>query len=134
MIDIYNRGDKRAFYAYNPVRYGTVNASERLRKGIRSIFGGGIDPIIKQANDGELLGIDIGSPDIIVFPKFSLNINEAIYKPGALGEIFECQGYKYQKTHVISEVIKPAEFFGDENHLVWPPIEKGILKLRQVDI
>src|SRR3989344_882083 len=116
MIRIYNSGDRKAFSTYNPIRFGMINATQRIRPG-----GYKISPIIQQANDGELLGIKMEDSYIIIFPIFGLHIDEAVYKLGALEEIFECQGYKDLKSHGILEVIKPAVFRGDENHLDWPP-------------
>jgi hypothetical protein len=64
----------------------------------------------------------------VVFPNFTLAVVEAIYGPGALSEVFECETFDRRFRYQHLRVTEPATFksTGGQN---WRVIAKGKLEL-----
>ena len=87
-------------------------------------------PDFRKESDGSYLAVARDSAEAIVFPNFTLVIVDAVYGPGALGEVFDCPNFDGRFSYPDIRVAQPAIFRlqgGDS----WQPITKGVLELGQ---
>lgn len=89
-----------------------------------------VPPEFRKETDGGYLAVSRDSAEAIVFPNFTLVIVDAVYGPGALGEVFDCPNFDGRFSYPDIRVLQPAVFKlqgGDS----WQPITKGVLELGQ---
>lgn len=132
-IDLYNEAVKdpsirNEFNSkYNPIRMGVKNFQDRrVNPKIAAQFENwdSGDYIIVKVN------LDEGTRYVSV-PRFDLPIQDANYGPGAIGQVFNCPGYKPQFQYLDSMVVRPAFFEQGDNRNQWILKEQGELKLGQ---
>jgi len=87
-----------------------------------------IAPDFQQEDDGSYLAVSQEPDQAVVFPNFTLVVVEAIYGPGALSEVFECDTFNRRFSYQHLCVTEPALFksTGGQN---WRVIDKGKLEL-----
>ncbi len=107
---------------YNPIRIGVTSPGARRRDQ-------NIKPIFKKADNGDYYAIPIEGEGYIVVPRLFLTLQETIYGPGAMGEVFECPGYEQGKAYDRVKITKPARFADDPAKEQWQLNERGILDL-----
>jgi hypothetical protein len=89
---------------YQPLRIGTVNATERRRDpNMRAEF--------REASDGNFFAIKLeDQSDYLVIPGFDIAVKHTSYEAGAIGEIFNCPGYNSDLSYLCVKVRRPAVF------------------------
>lgn len=113
---------------YNPVRFGTANAMERLRTPK-------LDPMFRTANDGIYYATTTGKGlDFSVVPRFDLTITEDVYGPGSMGQVFDMPGYDPKGRFDNVKVVEPAVFTYDTNKQEWILKKKGKLDLGVIEV
>lgn len=106
---------------HRPFFINVTNDIERRREGT-------VAADFRTASNGSYLAIRGRLGDTLVFPDFTLVIVEAVYGPGALGDVFECPKYDGQFSYPNIEVVEPAVFkqSGTDS---WVIDKKGLLEL-----
>ena len=115
---------------YQPDRLDVSNAMERMRG-----TGGGIAPVFQPSNSGIYLAVAYGTEQnrYMVVPQFELTLQQSVYGPGAMGEVFECPGFDPQRRYPKFKLIRPALFETDAGRRHWSLVEKGEIELGQGD-
>lgn len=106
---------------YKPFCINVGNDVERRRDA-------NLAPDFRQEDDGSYLAVSQANDQAVVFPNFTLVVVEAIYGPGALSEVFECDDFDRRFSYQHLCVTEPATFesTGGQN---WRVIDKGKLEL-----
>lgn len=129
IIELYNasRSDQasRARFRekYKPFFINVTNDVDRRRNG-------NLPPDFRKEADGSYLAVVHDTEEAVVFPNFTLVIVDAVYGPGALGEVFDCPNFDRRFSYPDIRVAKPATFNltgGDS----WELSTKGVLELGQ---
>ncbi len=112
---------------YNPIRVTAINAMKRRRDP-------NVKPIFQTANNGEYYALSVDDRGLYpVLPCLGLAIQESIYSPGAMGQVFDCPGYSPKFRYRRSKIVKPAFFTPDAAKQRWTLKKKGILDLGKGD-
>ena len=122
--ELYNSGAESELRdSYQPhFPIGVSNATERHERQSES-------PIFQTDTVGNLVAYSIESEDFYaVVPFYGLVLQDSLYGPGALGEVFECPSFDPLYSYQI-KVIRPAVFELDSVNQRWTLQEKGELEL-----
>jgi hypothetical protein len=106
---------------YKPFCINVGNDVERRRDA-------NLAPDFRQEDDGSYLAVSQANDQAVVFPNFTLVVVEAIYGPGALSEVFECDDFDRRFSYQHLCVTEPATF-KSTGGLNWRVIDKGKLEL-----
>ena len=124
LCELYNAGAESelrdSYQPHYPI--GVSNATERHERQSEL-------PIFQTDTAGDFVAYSIDSKDFYaVVPFYGLVLQDSLYGPGALGEVFECPGFDPLYSYHI-KVIRPAAFKLDSVNQRWTLEEKGELEL-----
>jgi hypothetical protein len=127
MTDLYNasRTDHssrtRFLEKYKPFFITVTNDVDRRRNA-------NLPADFRREVDGSYLAVPRVSDEAIVFPNFTLVVVDAVYGPGALGEVFDCESFDDRFSYRNIRVAMPATFKLTGGHC-WQVIKRGKLDL-----
>ncbi|MEN3332422.1 MAG: hypothetical protein V7641_1787 [Blastocatellia bacterium] len=132
LIHSYNRGvvdtnDRDTFQTrYKPIRVKTANAMKRREDP-------NLPPEFHTHHAGDYYAVEFeegGQKRYAVLPRFGLTFDAVSFGPGAIGEVFDCDGYDSGLKYHQAKVIQPA-IFEPEGDQGWRLVAEGELDLGQ---
>jgi hypothetical protein len=109
MINLYNvsrndQSNRTTFREkYQPFFINVANDVSRRRNE-------DVAPEFRKDSDGSYLAVPYDQERAIVFPDFTVSVAEAVYGPGALGEVFSCPDFDRRYSYPDIRVDTPAIF------------------------
>lgn len=106
---------------YKPFCINVANDVDRRRNA-------NLAPDFRKEDDGSYLAVSQDTDQAVVFPNFTLIVVDAVYGPGALSEVFECDSFDHRRSYPNIRVATPATFSSTGGQS-WRVIHKGTLEL-----
>jgi hypothetical protein len=106
---------------YKPFCINVANDVDRRRNA-------NLAPDFRKEDDGSYLAVSQETDHAMVFPNFTLIVVDAVYGPGALSEVFECDSFDRRFSYPYIRVATPATFKSTGGQS-WRVIHKGTLEL-----
>lgn len=106
---------------YKPFFINVANDVDRRRNA-------SLSPDFQKEVDGSYLAVPQEADQAMVYPNFTLVVVDAVYGPGALGEVFDCGTFDRRFSYPYIHVAMPATFKLTGGHR-WKVTQKGKLDL-----